>query len=135
MAKGTKDTQGVAEQNQTPAETLEQKVVRLEAEKVEAQKALVAAQAERDLANDIAKESSAKLKKIEGIKSDSTIDIGDDTYKINLKKGALRTSDSPIAVHFQLIKNEDGSVDANHVYPNGSQWKELAEVEGVLTKL
>ena len=141
MAKDTKITENPANtipQNQPNVlqeETLEQKVVRLEAEKIEALKGLATAKAERDAANELAVESSDKLKKFESVKTEPTIDFGKNTFKILLNKFALKIKGSGTAIKFQLIKNADGTVDNEHIYPNDEQLKEISEAKGILIKL
>ena len=145
MAKNTKDNQAPsdvnatvqnsAEENKPQEETLEQKVVRLEAEKNEALKEKQDALEGQKAAIELATQSSIKLQKLEGVKTESTVDIGDETYKVLLKKFALQTKGSPIAKKFHLVKDADGNVDEDHHYPTEEEFSEIADKEGILEKL
>jgi len=109
-------------------ETLEQKVIRLETEKTQALAGKVAAE-------ELALESSSKLKKLEGIKTEATVEVGDEIYKVLLKKFALKTVGSPIAKKFHLVKDEKGNVHEDHHYPTDEELIEIVQKKGILEKL
>lgn len=113
-------------------ETPEQIIARLTAENSKLT-------AERDAHKELAEETTGKLKKLESVQTEPTVDLGDDTFKIVLKKVKLRTKKEALAKSFQLVKNADGSVDEGYAYPDEDEWKELIDTKenpkGILIKL
>jgi hypothetical protein len=130
---------------QVQEETLEQKIVRLEAEKqaLKDDKNKLTSQTEElaekaKVAEELAKLSSDKLKKLEGLKQEPTIDIADETYKVIKRKGACPVAGNSSFINFQFIKNDDDTVDEGHVYPTDEQWADILannKKYGVLAEL
>ena len=95
-------------------ETPEEKIARLEAE-------LSNSNTERDAHKEIAELTTKKLEKLERVQTEATIDIGDKTCKIVLGKGQMKTADSGVVRKFQFVKNEDGTLAEDHLYPTEKQ--------------
>lgn len=92
---------------------------------------------ERDVAMSLAKESSNKLQKLEKVKGAPTVDVDGETYQVKLKKGKIKLDGNGFAKSYQFIKNEDGTVDKDHNYPNVEEWKAIVKLksDSVLEKV